>query len=527
MSLKRRPFNKLTPFPTQSINLTEGFWHESQKVNREVSIHLQLAKLEEDYHVDNFRVASGLKEGVHRGEFYYDSDLYKWLEAACMILRKTQDSLLREKVDEITELIINSQTSDGYINTFYSINFIERRFTNLNFMHELYCAGHLIEAAIAHKKATGSELLLEAAVKFADLIVETFLIAGKKGVPGHEEIELALFKLYKYTNKPQYLDLAKEFINRRGHEAKSKKYIIGQFLNFSSTLKESRRNSEEYAKQHQHDLIEVSEIEDFYGNLTFVENLKFIYSHLTGKMLQINEPVRENTEPVGHAVRAMYLYCGMADLYSETGDPELIDVLEKLWMRMIEGKMYITGGIGSLKGVEGFEKDFKLDVNKSYSETCAAIGNMIWNLRMLYISGECKHADLIEKLMYNAILVGQSIDGRTYTYDNPLVSNGEHQRSEWFLCPCCPPNIARTIASIEKYIYSQTEKCIWIHQYISSDLETDIEGKEVKLTQKSNFPWNGQVKIKLFFTDIIGMTFGIPFASKFVREIKKSTIREI
>jgi len=501
MANDKRPYNKLFAIPFYQVQINDTFWSKRQKINREVSINLQYEKLEEDHHIDNFRVAAGIKKDIQQGEFYFDSDLYKWLEAAGYFLHLQNDKDLETKVNQIVGLISKSQAKDGYINTFYSTKFIEKRFTNVAFMHELYCAGHLIQAAIAHYEATGSNFLLEVAEKFAYLLYQIFMGSRKNEAPGHEEIEMALVELFRITNNLTFLKLAEAFINRRGKLANLKGYIIKKYVNLISTLKEAKKLNETF-KLNNNDIQynkrgDQDEVEDFYEDLTLIERIKFLYGTLNGKTYQLNLPVRDNFEPVGHAVRAMYLYCGMADLYSEIGDQALLKVLKILWLKMVKAKMYVSGGIGSIKGIEGFEKDFKLKIEKSYSETCAAIGSIMWNWRMLNITGHCKYADLIEKLLYNAMLVGQSLDGKKYFYSNPLVSNGDHDRKEWFLCACCPPNFARTIASIGKYIYSVSEEGLWIHQYIGSLGNIKYNNNNIRVVQESEFPWKGNVKIIL------------------------------
>jgi len=497
---KKRPFNKLKPISFEKININDKFWSKRQHINREISIHRQHDKLEQDFHIDNFRVASGIKNGVQIGEFYFDSDLYKWLEAASYILHMHKDADLEKKVNEIIDLIKNSQTQDGYINTFYSTRFLHKRFTNIYLMHELYCAGHLIQAAIAHQKATGSKTLMNVAIKFADLLVKLFLGGKRKCVPGHEEIEMALIELCRITENPNYLRLAEEFINQRGNISNNKTYIINQYLDMISTLNLAAKKNQQYlrAKESPSTINEKeSEVSEWISKLTIKDKLKFFKENLNGNYIQTNVPVRKIIDPVGHAVRAMYLYCGMADLYSETGDLKLLHALRRVWLKMVKARMYITGGIGSEESTEGFQKDFALKNEDSYSETCAAIGNMMWNLRMLQITSNCKYADLIELLMYNAMMVGQSIDGIEYIYANPLVSQGKDKRSEWFRCACCPPNLARTIISIGKYIYSTSDKGIWIHQYIGNNANIDLGSNTIKITQKSGFPWKGDVKILL------------------------------
>ncbi len=499
MDLIKRPYNKLSYVPFYKVQINDDFWSKRQQINRDVSIHLQHEKLEQDHHIDNFRVAGGVKKGVQIGEFYYDSDLYKWLEATSYILHTHSDPDLELKANEIVDLIDKSQSEDGYVNTFYSTRFLQERFTNLYIMHELYCAGHLIQAAVAHNIATGKETLLNVAIKFADLLVKTFLGGKRKGVPGHEEIELALIELYRLTNKPSYLELAEEFINRRGKISNFKTYVLNQYLNMGYITKLAKKKNLEYEKEVKgKDISSVqSEVAEFVSGLTIKHFIRLIRENLKGNFIQSNKPVRAIFEPVGHAVRAMYLYCGMADLYSEKGEDALLKSLRRIWLKMYKTRMYITGGIGSERSIEGFGKDFALGNRDSYSETCAAIGNVMWNWRMLQITGNCKYADLIEKLLYNAMLVGQSIDGKKYTYDNPLISHGKDERKEWFLCACCPPNIARTIASLGQYTYSTSEKGIWIHQYIGNRTNINFRSNLIKISQKSLFPWKGKVEIHL------------------------------
>jgi len=501
----KRPFNKLEPVPFENVRINDNFWSKRQKINREISIHLQHKKLEENHHINNFRIAAGIKCGITKGMFYFDSDLYKWLEGACYFLTTYKDEDLSKKVEEIVDLIISSQTIDGYINTYFTTKFIEKRFTNIHIFHELYCAGHLFEAAIAHYNATNNNKLLKAAIKYANLLVRVFLGGKRKGSPGHEEIELALIALYRKTNNRKYLELAEEFINKRGKMRCLKTYVLNQNLNFISLMNLAKKRDKIFLKNHpelkSEQKNEQNGVPEYAAKLNLIDGFILFKEGINAKVYQMHKPVIENFEPVGHAVRAMYLYCGMADLFSETGAPELLRILELIWLKMIKARMYITGGIGSVKAIEGFGKDFELNPEKSYSETCAAIGNMLWNWRMLQITAKTKYADLLEKLMYNAMLVGQSIDGRKYTYSNPLLSRGKDVRSEWFICACCPPNVARTIASLGKFIYSTSDKGIWIHQYIGNETTIKFRDKTIKIKITSGFPWNGNVKINLNFEE--------------------------
>ena len=370
-------------------------------------------------------------------------------------------------------------------------------------MHELYCAGHLIQAAISHHHATKSQVMINVAIKFANLLVSIYLGGKRKGVPGHEEIEMALIALYRITENSNYLKLAEEFINRRGNISNFKNYVVNQYINMLSTLGLAKKKNQEFQSSSDEENTikeEGSEVAEWTSNLTLKSQLILLKENLNGAYIQSNVPVREIFEPVGHAVRAMYLFCGMADLYSELGDKTLLKALRRVWLKMVKARMYVTGGIGSEKGTEGFKKDFVLKNEDSYSETCAAIGNMMWNLRMLQITGNCKYADLIEKLLYNAMLVGQSIDGKEYSYDNPLISYGKDKRRGWFRCACCPPNVARIIAVLGDYIYSTSERGIWIHQYIGNEAKIDLDSNLISISQTSGFPWRGEVKIKLILS---------------------------
>lgn len=498
--LEKHSFNKISHVPFSYVKINDEFWSNRQSINRNVSLNLIYQKLEEDFHIDNFRVASGIKKGIQRGDFYFDSDLYKWLEGACYYLQLRKDEELQKKVNTIVDLIEKSQLKDGYINTFYSTKFVEKRFTNLLELHELYCAGHLIEAAIAHFNATNDKELLNVSEKFADLLVRKILVEERKETSGHPEIELALFKLSNiYTNK-MYSELAKYLINMRGRIPHFKLYAIREFLNMQDTLKSANKINQEYYLENNLTDPTKDEVAEFLEELSIKEWINLISETLNGKRYQLDVTVRKANEPVGHSVRAMYLYCGVADLYSETGEEVLIKALEKIWLKMVKARMYITGGTGSIKGSEGFQKDFNLKNKNSYSETCAAIANILWNWRMFQITGKCKYADLMEKLLYNAFLVGQSIDGRKYFYDNQLISHGFDERKEWFKCACCPTNVIRIIPSLGQFLYSSSVKGIWIHQYIGSKVNFMNNG--IELLQESEFPWKGNVKLRLSLKNV-------------------------
>ncbi|MEJ2251078.1 MAG: glycoside hydrolase family 127 protein [Candidatus Lokiarchaeota archaeon] len=500
----------LEEVPFYQININHDFWNHWIKVNSNTSVFNQLEELQKDGHIQNFQVAAGIKKGIHQGEFYYDSDLYKWLEGACYILKLNENSqkfkTLENKVREIAHLIEKSQLRDGYLNTFYSTKFIQKRFTNLLIFHELYCAGHLFEAALAYKLAFNDEKLLKVAKKLGNLLLTKFL--RSKDAPGHPEIELALFKLANQTKISNYKKLAKHFIQMRGNIPHYRTYALQKIIDMQKTLKKS----EELSKNHQESKSN-TEVAEFFGNLSFLDYVELIKQNFNGKMYQLNKPIKEAYQPVGHAVRAMYFYSGVTDLYMETKDEVYLKALKLIWLKMVKARMYITGGIGSQKAIEGFEGDFLQRLENSYSETCATIGNILWNWRLLRVTRKAKYSDLIEKLLYNAMLVGQSLDGKEYFYYNPLISHGEHERQKWFKCPCCPTNVIRTIPTLGKYIYSTSEKEIWVHQYIGNDINFSLKSNlDISLSMESKFPWKGDINIKLSISQptLISLFLRIP-----------------
>ena len=500
MNRKIRPHDILCPVPFERVELTQGFWLERQKVNFEKALFLQHQKLEEYHHIDNLRVAAGQKKGIFRGAFFFDSDLYKWLEAACYSLQLKKNPELKVQIEEIVDLIVKAQDEEGYLDTYYQILFPEKRFSNLLVFHELYCMGHFFQAAIAHYSATRDDRLISVSSKCVDLLIQKFFQEHLKGAPGHQEIELALLDLYHLTEEEKYLKLARELVERRGKIPKYKRWALKSFTNMIKTLKKEKKLTKQYEKETK----ESYDVEHAAPKMPFKHKLKgalrFIREFLNGKYAQYHVPATKMEKPVGHAVRAMYFYIAMAKLYAETGNQQLLDTLQKIWQNMVEKRMYITGGTGSIGVLEGFGKDFELDPESSYSETCAAIGNMLWNWEMTQITADPKYADLVERLMFNAMLVGQSIEGTTYMYNNPLKSNGKNERHEWYYVACCPSNIARTIASLGKYIYSTSKEGIYIHQYISNKSQIPLsegQSSEIEITMTSNLPWQGLTIIHL------------------------------
>jgi DUF1680 family protein len=368
---------------------------------------------------------------------------------------------------------MNAQQDDGYLNMYFTNVEPENRWKNLRDWHELYCAGHLMEAAIAHYDATGNRDFLDVMCRYADHIDKTFGPGKgqKRGYPGHQEIELALMKLYRATGEERYKNLATFFINERG---KKPHYYD----------KERRARGEKPGT----------------------------WIHKTYKYSQAHIPVREQNEVVGHAVRALYMYCGMADVAKATGDVTLVNACERLWDNLCQKRMFITGGVGGAASNEGFTYDYDLPEETAYSETCAAVANVFFNHRMLHLTGDAKYADVMERSLYNGVLSGVSRDGKLFFYSNPLAAHDPNaaterdisgatwdgitkHRKEWFGCACCPPNVARLLASLGEYVYSQGPRSAWIHLYVGGTVDLAVGRKRVRLSQKTSYPWKGEITI--------------------------------
>jgi hypothetical protein len=434
----KSPYAKLKTIPISSVKVS-GFWGKRIKILHDVTLPEQYRLLEETQRLYNFRRAAGKVKGDYYGFFFNDTDVYKWQEAVSFSFASYgRDENLEKILDQTIEEVAEAQDEDGYLDTYFTFERKKDRWTNLKDMHELYCAGHLIQAGIAHHRTTGKDTLLNIAKRFADHIDNVFGPGKKEGTCGHPEIEMALVELYRETGDKRYLNLAKFFIDERG------KGLIG---------------GETYHIDH--------------------------------------KPFRELTEIVGHAVRALYLNCGATDLYLETGEKELMEALERLWKNFVERKMYITGGAGARHEGEAFGEEYELPNDTAYAETCAAIGSFMWNFRMLLAKGEGRFADIMEQTLYNGLLSGISLNGKEYFYVNPLEDNGEHRRKPWFACACCPPNIARLIASIPGYMYTTSEEGIWVHLYGENEAKIPWGDKEIKLIEKTNYPWEGNIEFEI------------------------------
>ncbi len=463
------------------VELNEGFFKEYQSLVQEVVIPYQWEALndripgaEKSYAIHNFKVAAGLEEGEFGGLVFQDSDLAKWLEAVGYSLSATPDSQLEKQADEVIEYIEKAQQEDGYLNTFFTLKRPKEKWTNLLDCHELYCAGHMMEAAVAYYNATGKRKLLDVMCRFADYIDSVFGTEEGKihGYDGHEEIELALVKLYKATGDEKYLNLSKYFIDERGKEP-----------NFFLQEWEKRGKTS-------------------YWNPSDHKQPDAAYN-------QAHIPVREQTEAVGHAVRAVYLYSGMADIAALTKDEGLKKACKTLWNNMVTKQMYITGGIGSTHSGEAFTFDYDLPNDTVYQETCASIGLFLFAHRMLLLEEEGNYGDVMERALYNSIISGMGFDGKSFFYVNPMEvwpkaseKNPERRhvapvRQKWYGCACCPPNLARLLMSLRQYIYTYSEDAVYTHLYIPSKAEINPGGNKIILEQNTGYPWDGGVSIKL------------------------------
>ena len=436
------PHACLHSLPLGAVTLDPGFWMERQRVNRAISIPQGYEKLENAGNFNNFRLAMGAGQGQFSGPVFMDSDVYKWLEAAALDLANHPDPDLGRKVNEIIALIVAAQLPDGYLNTHYQVLKPDQRWTDLDHDHEMYCAGHLIQAAVAHYRVTGQTSLLDVAARFADHIDQVFGPGKREGYCGHPEIEMALVELYRATGQARYLALAETLIDRRG-----------------------RRQMQGYNQ---------------WGP-------EYHQDHL---------PVREAGQVVGHAVRQLYLNAGVTDLFMETGETALLDAQQRQWRDMVGRKSFITGGEGSRHSGEAFGEAYELPSQTCYCETCAAIASMMWNWRLLQATGDVRYADQFERALYNGFLSGISLDGTRYFYVNPLQSPGGIERQLWFGCACCPPNVMRQIASVQDFAATWNERGLQLHQYFPGQIRAERpDGSRLSLNVQTRYPWNGRVEI--------------------------------
>jgi len=479
--------------PYSQIKINNGFWKNKQDVNAEKAIFHQWKMLEKSGCIDNFRIIAKNKEGYRKGLSYWDSDAHKWSEAAIRISSARKNTKLKELIDLYIKLLQEAQDEDGYIFTYNQFFFPETKWKNLLIEHELYTAGHLIEAAVEHYQTTREKTFLQIAEKLAEEIYIQFFNSKKIEVPGHQEIEIALIKLFRVNNDRRYLNLAKKFIENRGRKKLFFIQMIKEFLSVEERTKEVNKQIEKLTHNKEYEKKVMSDLK--IDEIPFLK-FRFYYSALTGKYMQHNKPFLKMKHPVGHSVRFTYFMTAAALLQQELENKIYLQQLERIWKEMVTKYMYATGGIGSLPMLEGFGKAYELPQKYAYCETCAAIGSVFWSNELLKLTGKACYSDLIEWQLYNAILVSSSIDGTKYFYYNPMISNGNYERQNWYRTACCPSNYSRTIAKVGDYIYSMKDQELWIHQYISNN--SKIEQK-IDLSLISYFPWEGKVKLNINF----------------------------
>ena len=457
------PHRVLITVPYNAVRIKEGFWAGRQTINRQVSLKHGYEMLEKAGNFHNLRMAAGRESGRYYGLNFYDEDVYKWLEALAWELGYQPDEELQQMADEVIDLIRAAQQPDGYLNSYYQVVEPHRKWANLDFGHELYCAGHLFQAAIAFQRAVDDDRLMVVAQGLADHIDTVFGPGKNEGTCGHPEIEMALVELHRITGEPAYLNLAQFFIDQRGKRV----------------MKGMGSYGPEYHQDH--------------------------------------VAVREATAAAGHAVRQMYLNTGVADLYMETGEKALWEATERLWLDVAGSKLYITGGVGSRYDGESFGESYELPPDQCYCETCAAIGSLMWNWRLLLISGEGRYADLIERTLYNGILSSPALDGRHYFYVNPLMLRDAHSlrqstnrpegapataRPEWHVVACCPPNVMRLFSSLAHYLTTTDSNGIQIHQYVSADIDLNFgPGRRAALGMETGYPWQGRIQLRIIECD--------------------------
>jgi DUF1680 family protein len=440
------PARKFEPVNFSRVNITDSFWKPTMDKVATVTLQACIYQTEvKTPRIKNFEKVARNKNEKHEGIFYDDSDVYKALEAIAYSLKNHPDATLEKKADEWIDKIAAAQLQDGYIGTYYSLGRMGERWTDMS-MHEDYNGGHLMEAAVAYYNATGKRKLLDVAVKFADHFDSLFGPGKRHWVTGHQELELALVKLYGVTKDKKYLNLARWLLEERGHK---------------------------YAKGY-----------------TWTDWKDTAYA-------QDVVPVRDQKEITGHAVRAMYMYTGAADVAALTGDQGYMDAMNAVWQDVVFRNMYITGGIGSSGSNEGFSNDYDLPNEQAYCETCASVGMVFWNQRMNLLTGDSKFVDVLERSLYNGARDGLSLSGDRFFYGNPLASNGRHFRREWFGTACCPANVARLVASLGDYIYGVSDQGIWVNLFVGSNTNLKVGKNDVALKQQTNYPWDGVSTINI------------------------------
>ena len=435
---------KMEPVNFSQVEIQDNFWKPIINKVTTVTIPVCIEQTEvKTPRIRNFEKVAAKKGEKHEGIYFDDSDVYKALEGIAYSLKNQPDANLEKKADEWIDKIAAAQQPDGYLNTYFTLSGLENRWTDME-KHEDYCAGHLIEAAVAYYNTTGKRKILDVAIRLADHIDNTFRQKDHHWVSGHQEIELALVKLYHTTANIKYLDLADWFLQQRGHG---------------------------------------------YGKGTIWDEWK------SPEYCQDKIPVKDQKDITGHAVRAMYLYTGAADVGAAKNDNGYMDAMKAVWEDVVYRNMYVTGGIGSSGTNEGFTVDYDLPNETAYCETCASVGMVFWNQRMNLLTGDAKYIDILERSLYNGALDGLSLSGDHFFYGNPLASSGNYSRSEWFGCACCPSNISRLVESIGSYVYAKSNDAVYVNLFVGSTANVTLQNKKVKIAQTTRYPWDGDVQI--------------------------------
>lgn len=438
----------IDPVPFTSVKVTDNFWGQRFQASREVTIPLAFSKCEETGRYENFVKAAHPSDTYKvEGFSFDDTDVYKTIEGASYSLQTYPDKKLQKYIDSVLVIVAGAQEPDGYLYTARTMNpkhphnwaGKERWVAVENLSHEFYNLGHMIEGAVAHYQATGKRNFLDIAIKYADCVCREIGNGPqqKKYVPGHQIAEMALVKLYMVTGDKKYLDQAKFFLDTRGYTSRKDAYS------------------------------------------------------------QAHKPVVEQDEAVGHAVRAVYMYSGMADVAAITGDSSYIKAIDKIWDNIVSKKIYITGGIGAHHAGEAFGNNYELPNLSAYCETCAAIGNVYMNYRLFLLHGDAKYFDVLERTLYNGLISGVSLDGGSFFYPNPLSSNGKYSRKPWFGCACCPSNVSRFIPSLPGYVYAVKNDQVYVNLYLSNKAELKVDKKKILLEQETGYPWNGDIRLKI------------------------------
>ncbi len=463
----RSPHAQLRALKLGAVDITGGLWADRQRLNRETLLPGAVEHLEAAGNFDNLRAAAGHGSGPFRGPVFMDSDVYKWLEAIGWELSRGPDAKLVQLADRAIALVADAQEEDGYLDSYYQVAAPGERWSNLAQDHELYCAGHLIQAGVAQARGRGDDRLLTVARRFADLIHDVFPRSGRPGTPGHPEVEMAMVELYRETGERRYLEVAEYFVEQRGHG------LLGP-------------------------------------------------GHFGPSYYQDHVPVREQAAVAGHAVRALYLAAGVTDLYLETGDTELLAVMADQWRDMTSAKTYITGGLGAHHQDEAFGDPFELPPDRCYGETCAAIASIMWNWRMLLATGDGRYADLLERTLYNGFLAGLALDGGGFSYVNPLQVRSEHRdpvergarRQPWYEVACCPPNVMRLLASLQHYVATVQGTDLQVHQYMPARMTVAAaHGDRLEVEMRTDYPWKSTVELRIVQSPVNPWALGLRIPS--------------